>query len=91
MSSLRLSYMVFSPSSSEQLFFCGPPLTLLCDHSVLLTDLLVEDLEKWFSGDLTRRVRITIVQSAAHILNTYDAKISGCTLSSIGVILFRKD
>ncbi|ELR12509.1 pyridine nucleotidedisulfide oxidoreductase domain containing protein, partial [Acanthamoeba castellanii str. Neff] len=41
-----------------------------------LHDLLVEDLEKWFPRSLTQHVRITIIQSAAHILNTYDAKIS---------------
>jgi hypothetical protein len=46
---------------------------------LIVTDLLVEDLEKWFPRSITQHVRITIIQSAAHILNTYDAKISDCT------------
>jgi len=41
-----------------------------------LHDLWIEDLEKWFPKSVTQHVRITIIQSAAHILNTYDAKIS---------------
>jgi hypothetical protein len=53
----------------------------------LVVDLLVEDLEKWFPRSLTQHVRITIIQSAAHILNTYDAKISDCKPQSLSLSL----
>lgn len=54
----------------------------------MVVDLLVEDLEKWFPRSLTQHVRITIIQSAAHILNTYDAKISDCKPQSLSLSLF---
>ncbi len=53
----------------------------------MVVDLLVEDLEKWFPRSLTQHVRITIIQSAAHILNTYDAKISDCKPQSLSLSL----
>lgn len=49
-----------------------------------LHDFLEEDLYKWFPSELMKNVRITIIQSAEHILNTYDTHISAYAEKKFG-------
>ncbi|KAK9728397.1 hypothetical protein K7432_001111 [Basidiobolus ranarum] len=46
-----------------------------------LYDFVEEDLVSYFAPDLKEKVKITVIQSRDHILNTYDEKISTYTES----------
>ncbi|KAI8074700.1 pyridine nucleotide-disulfide oxidoreductase-domain-containing protein [Gongronella butleri] len=41
-----------------------------------INDMIQEDLPKWFPKSLKEDVKVTIIQSRDHILNTYDSEIS---------------